>query len=491
VRLALRDRPLPRGVLLLALGAAFGVSEAQAQTWTSDAPTARDEPAERSFWQLDSDASFTAYAIASTLSPVVFERRRFVETLGLRHVLLLGDDPREARYRIETSVALRVDQDFGQDCLRNRDVCYDPVVPSDDLVYQPLARRTRLDVPTFHVELQGPRGLRVRAGRQVAMDAAGMFRFDGARAAVAPFEWLAVSAQGGRQVRPGSFAGSPGLGVQGSIHLVLPESLAPSDYAYVAEPPRTFVYGGAAELGVERVVRLRGFARELRDDDGLVLSYAGVGATSRPHRALLLRGDLVWELGDRELVEAYGEASVHLADTTTRVRVRHHVPRFDHGSIWGFFDPVPVSQLEVAFDAPAMGDVRLGVIGRARRSAPGDENTVERDAGGELWGRLQRGAWRAELRGFLWAGSLSPVAAVLGESRRVFARGAVWARASVWRFDDPWRAERDTNSVSVALGGAFQLTRATRFALDAEWAHSALVRHRLRVLFSFLVRAWK
>ena len=477
---------LPVAAVLLWAGA----GSARAQTWTSDAPTTREDAAERSFWLVDSDATFTAYAIASTLSPVVWERRRFVETLGLRHELRLGEDPSKSRFTIETSVALRLDQDFGRDCLLDRDGCYDATAPTDDLAYQPLARRTRLDVPTFQVALQGSRGLRLTAGRQMAMDSAGLYRFDGASAALSPHPWVALSAFGGRQVQPGSFAGSPGLGVQGSIHVVLPESLAPTEYPAIAPPARTWTYGGGAEVGTARYLRLRGFVRELRDESGLVLSYAGVGATSRPHPAVLFRGDLVWELGRRELVEAFAEASVHWLEATARVRVRHHVPRFDLGSIWSFFDPVPVSQLEVALDAPPLGDVRVGAIGRARRSHPGNDG--ERDLGGELWGRVDRGAWRAELRGFLWAGSLAPVAAVLGELRRALGpRGAAWMRASVWHFDDPWRAQRSTNSVSIALGGELRLTRATRFALDAEWAHSALVHHRLRVLFSFLVRAWK
>lgn len=461
-----------------------------AQTWTSTAPSAREAPAERSFWHVDSDASFTAYAIASTLSPIVWERRRFVETLGLTHVLRLGEEPAEARYRIHTAVALRLDQDFGRDCIRESDRCYDATNAADALGYQPLARRTRLDVPTFHVELRGPRGLSARAGRQIGLDPAGLYRFDGARVASQPLRWAFLEAYAGRQVRPGSFAGSPGLGTQGSIHLVLPETLAPSEYPQIQPTPRTFVFGAAAALGLDRYAKARAFVREMRGPEGSVLSYAGIGLSSRPHRTIELRGDLVWELGREELVEAYGEIAAHAFEATARLRVRHHVPRFDAGSIWGFFDPVPVSQLELAVDAPPIGGVRLGGILRGRRSEPG--NAVERDAGGELWARVKRGGWRAEVRGFLWAGSLRPVAAVLGELRRnIGARGAAWWRGSVWRFDDPWRQQRDTTSVSLALGGEYRLTRQSRFALDVEWAHSGLVRHRIRALASFLLRAWR
>ena len=467
----------------------IGAGSAAAQTWTSTAPTARREPAERSFWNVSSDASFTTYAVASTLSPIVWERRRFVESLGLTHVLRLGEDPTESRFQVHTAATLRLDQDFGRDCIRETDRCYDATNASDALGYQPLARRTRLDVPTFQVELRGPRALSVRAGRQIEMDPAGMFRFDGVRIAVRPLRWVAAEAYGGRQVRPGSFAGSPGLGTQGSIHLVLPETLAPSDYPQLQPTPRTHLFGAALSLGLDRYATVRAFAREMRNPEGSVLSLAGVGLTSRPHAAIELRGDLVWELGREELVEAYAELAAHAFEGTARVRVRHHVPRFDAGSIWGFFDPVPVSQLEVALDAPPIGDVRLGGILRGRRSRP-DE--VERDLGGELWGRIARGGWRAELRGFLWAGSLRPVAAVLGEVRRnIGARGAAWWRGSVWRFDDPWRQQRDTTSVSLALGGEFRVTRQSRFALDVEWAHSGLVRHRVRALASFLLRVWR
>ncbi|MBO6938139.1 MAG: hypothetical protein JJ863_24440 [Deltaproteobacteria bacterium] len=468
----------------------MAASPVAAQTWTSTAPTERPEPNERSFWNVDSNASFTTYAVASTLSPIVWERRRFVETLGLTHVLKLGEDPAESRFQIHTSVALRLDQEFGRDCIRDTDRCYDATNASDALGYQPLARRTRLDVPTFQVELRGPRGLSVRAGRQIGMDPAGMARFDGGRVAARPWRWLEVEGYGGRQVRPGTFGGSPGLGVQGSIHLVLPETLAPSDYPQIQDTPRTWLYGAALSAGLDRYAKVRAFAREMRNEEGTVLSYAGVGLTSRPHAALELRGDLVWELGREELVEAFAEVAAHAFEGTARFRFRHHVPRFDAGSIWGFFDPVPVSQLELALDAPPMGDVRVGGILRGRRSEPGNE--VERDLGGELWGRVARGGWRAELRGFLWAGSLRPVAAILGELRRnIGARGAAWWRGSVWRFDDPWRDQRDTTSVSLALGGEFRVTRQSRFALDVEWAHSGLVRHRVRALASFLLRTWR
>ena len=469
---------------------------ARAQTWTSDAPTRRPAPAERSFWNLRSDASFTAYAVASSLSPVVWERRRFVEVLGLSHVFLPGEVPSESRFRIETAAVLRLDQDFGRDCVRATDRCYDATEETDRLAFQPLARRTRLDVPTFHVTLHGPRALMLRAGRQIGLDAAGMYRFDGARVAVAPFRWLRAESYAGRRVRPGSFAGSPGLGLQGSIHVVLPGSLAPVDSPVVAPAPRTMMAGGTLEVGLERFVRARAFARQTWDPAGLVLSYVGTGLTSRPHRSLELRGDLVWELGAGELVEAWGEVALHALQGTARVRLRRHVPRFDHGSIWGFFDPVPVSQAELIVDAPPLGDVRLGGALRARRSVPSeglaDNRGVERDAGGELWGRIARGAWWAELRGFLWAGSLSPVAAVLGELRRVLgARGAAWLRVSAWRFDDPWRPSRDTTSVALALGGEYRLTRQSRFALDVEWAHSGLVHHRIRALGWFTVRMWR
>ncbi len=476
-------------LLLVALGV-FAASSAHAQTWTSTAPTARPEPAERSFWNVQSDASFTTYAVASTLSPIVWERRRFVETLGLMHVLKLGEDPAESRFQIHTSLALRLDQDFGRDCIRDTDRCYDATNASDALGYQPLARRTRLDVPTFQLELRGPRGLSVRAGRQIGMDPAGMYRFDGGRVAARPLRWLELEGYAGRQVRPGTFGGSPGLGTQGSIHLVLPETLAPSDYPQIQPTPRTRLFGAAVAVGLDRYAKARAFVREMRSEEGTVLSYAGVGLTSRPHAALELRGDMVWELGRGELVEAYAELAAHAFEGTARVRIRHHVPRFDAGSIWGFFDPVPVSQLELALDAPPIGDVRLGGILRGRRSEPGNE--VERDLGGELWGRIARGGWRAELRGFVWGGSLRPVAAVLGEVRRnIGARGAAWWRGSVWRFDDPWRQQRDTTSVSLAFGGEFRLTRQSRFALDVEWAHSGLVRHRVRALASFLLRTWR
>ena len=480
--------------------AGFGgvASFASAQTWTSDAPTARDEPAEWSHWRLHSDATFAAYAVASTLTPVVWERRRLVETLALDHVLRLGPDSREPRYRLRTTIDLRLDQDFGRDCLTTtEEPCFRVTEPADVFTYQPLARPSRLDVPAFSVELTGPRGMAIRAGRQLQLDPAGMFRFDGLRARLQPLRWLTLEVLGGRQVRTGSFAGSTGLAPQGSIHVVLPEGFAPSRAPAIVSPSRTFVGGASLAVGTVRYAQARAFFREQRDQDGLVLRFVGAGLSSQPLTAIGLRGDVVWELGKAELVEALGELTATGWGAVGRLRVRHHVPRFDLGSIWSFFDPVPVSQLELVLEAPPwrgrLGEARVGGALRGRRSKPSqaDQAQVERDAGAELYAQYERGPFELELRGFLWAGSLAPVAAILAElARGIGRRGRAWVRLGVWRFDDTWRSERYATSGSIAMGTSMWLSQASRFALDIEWSHGRLVRHRVRALASFLLRRW-
>lgn len=473
-------------VSLILLGALLPVRSAAAQSPLE--PGWVPEP-DRSHWSVDSDATFVGYRVSSPLSPVRIERRRFVETLGLEYVRTFGE-LEAPRYRVRTHVTLRLDQEFGRDCTEVRCLSFnDPEARRD---HQILADVTRLDVPALFVALEGPRGLAVTAGRQLVIDDIGFLRLDGARVGLQPNRLVEVEAFAGRQAVH-TLAAGIGFEVPGSIRVGLPEGLSPESLPFALPPTTIAAYGARMELGDARVVRGRVTFRELRDEGGLVARRVAVGAVSRPHPRVALRTSGVVDPTDGALLDAMGEVAVTpseaVAPTVIRARVRHHEPRFDLGSIWAYFDVVPVTQLELQVDG-SLGPVKLGGALRGRRSDVGQ--TTERDVGVEGSIALERRSWRSSLTGWMWAGDLAPASAVLLDvRRRLGVRGDVYARGSVWHFDDPWRAPVYATSVASAVGLDLRLTDQARVRGEVEVAYNRVVGARVRGLVSLRVRAWR
>ncbi|MAT28658.1 MAG: hypothetical protein CMN29_27470 [Sandaracinus sp.] len=486
----------PLGLALLVL---LGGAPARAQTRITDAPTAREPARDRSRWQLDSDTTFVAYEIRSPRSPVTWQRRRLVQRVGYEHVLLAGD--LERPWRLSVRLDLRLDQDFGEVCLReDEERCLAERVVAARRDHQLLARPTRLDMPQAVLELRAPvAGLRIQLGRHVLFDVTGLLRLDGGRVELRPHRWVDAEVYAGRQVRDGSWLASSGLEVPGSMRVPLPDDLAPERVPWASEPAPTWAVGGRVAVGDARVVKARLTFRELQEDGalrdrgdrGLVARRVGVGLTSRPLEPLTLRADAVWDPTDGTLVDAMGEVALRRGGGAARARVERHVPRFDLGSIWAWFDLVPVDQGQLLVDA-TLGRHRrwtLGGAARGRRSKQGQ--TTQRDVGGEAWLRHRRAGWSWGARGWLWAGDLAPAAAVFLDATRRFAWAQAWARASLWHFDHPFQSALYGTSVALALGGAIDLGALAKLRFELEWAHNRIVGHRTRALAALTLRAWR
>lgn len=457
-----------------------------AQTRTVDQPTAAPPERERSHWRVGSDTILVAYEVRSPRSPVTWERRRLVQYLALDHAL---QPSAPKRWRLVSHLELRFDQELGQVCVREEHGgCLRDTDVEARREYQPLAEDSRLDMPAAWLELQGPRATRLRAGRLLVADAAGVARLDGARVSTQPRPWLDLAAYAGRRTRDTSYAASSGLEPQGSIRWNLPSGLAPERVPWAAPPSHTWMVGGQLSVGLAKWVRVRGSAREVRDGDGVVARRVGVGLTSSPHPALALRLDAVWDPTDGALVDALAEVEARQRAWTLRARAERHLPRFDLGSIWAWFDLVPVDRARVSFRWRARF-AELGGAWQGRRAV--QEQRAEVDLGGEGWLKVRRGGWRATLRGWLWAGDFQPVAALLFDLSRVLGVVEVYLRSSVWHFDHPFRSELYGTSLTAALGVKAALTEVTHLRFEIEWTHNRVAGHRLRGLAAVSVRAWR
>lgn len=466
---------------------------AAAQTWTSSQEEENrpaDESPGRSHYRVDSNSTFVGYTIRSPLAPVSIEERRFVEWLSVDHTYDLGEqnDQGRTRWRLHTRLQLRVDQEFGRDCTRIDDTCYLGTSEDAPRNYQVLTRRTRLDVPSLSLTAEGPLATTVGVGRQTIFDGAGFVRVDGVKIASTPNRFVSIEVFGGFQVVGTSVAGSSGFSSQGTLRLPLPQTLAPRDTALVAAESAVEVYGGHLRIGDARYLRAELLFRETRDSSGLVARRVGGSLLSRPWSVLSLRARILHDPALGRIVDALGEVALTLEKTSLRGRVFHHEPTFDLGSIWAYFDIIPVQQAELV-GAHTLGPVRLHAAIRGRR-AIGDK--TERDVGGELGARIQHGVWRLNVEGWFWAGDLTPVASIRADVRRAIRdRGEVGVRGSFWHFDDPFRAQLYASSFSATLYGGFRLTEYAQVRGEFEYGYNRIVSSRLRGLISLRVRLWR
>ena len=149
------------------------------------------------------------------------------------------DDPTP---RIAASLRLRLDHDFGDDCLVAYDLCVDATNENDAGAYQPIATDTLVDAPEAWVEVRElPASARVRVGRHAVFAPEGILRLDGGTAIVAPTGWLEAATFGGALVRRTTLLGTGAFEPQGVLRLDLPDSVEPSRVPYVSEPTTTWI----------------------------------------------------------------------------------------------------------------------------------------------------------------------------------------------------------------------------------------------------------
>lgn len=490
---------LPRALLAIWVALAAATS-ARAQTRSTEAPTRAAPVEDRSEWHLHADTRFVAYAVQSPRSPVALARRRLIQTAGFLQTLRLGD--LRAPWTVRAVLELRLDQELGDVCARDGDErCLAETNVDSRRDFQALARITRLDLPEAYLEVVPPElDARARIGRQILFDATGFLRLDGARLTASPHRWVSVDAYGGLHAQEASFAGSDGYVIQGNLRFELPSELSEERAPFVLEPVRTWVIGGSVSFGDARVLRVDALAREARDEGGAVaMRRVGVVARSRPHEALGLRAQVLWDPTDGTLVDAVGELEGHTRRGIVRASARRSEPRFDLGSIWAFFDVVPTDVLTLG------GLVRLGratlagaMHGRWTRfdDRPSDassegSNDAVFDAGVELSLDLRDGARFFGVGGQLWAGSAGDTARVHLDLGRSVGPVDLYARGSVWHFDHPWQQALHGTSVATAFGTSAVITEQVRLRTELEWMHNRVAGHRVRALASLTLRVWR
>ncbi len=200
----------------------------------------------------------------------------------------------------------------------------------------------------------------------------------------------------------------------------------------------------------------------------------------------------VWDLLGQTIRDAEAEVTVTPVETLRfRLRAEHHVPRFDYGSIWMYFDLVPITEGLASATWSPTPHFELGAGARARHASisdVGDEN----DIGFEGHSLFRVAGFDVGLWGFTWGGNLGPVAGALLDVSRAFAWWVRFdLRASMWHFDDPLRQGLNGTSLTDALGVLFILSEPTTLRFDLQHSYNELVGHRFRFVAHLSVDVWR
>jgi hypothetical protein len=442
--------------------------------------------------QVTMDTEFRAYEVRSPTSTMFWARRRLVDSLGLRVVQPLSKrDKMGTGPRVQAQLSLRLYQEFGETCLVADDICVEATDPSESGSYQPLARDGQIDAPLAYVEANDlPFSARISAGRQLYWDRIGFTRFDGAGAGIDPWTWLHVGAFGGALVTNNSIGGSSAFVPQGVPRLKLDRQ--ERERAPFVEPPiNTWLVGATAEVGSIDMIRVGLSVRQLWEHKRIVQQRAGVGATSRPVEPLYFQSDAIWDLADLALIDAQVSAELRLnREIALRAEGQRHVPRFDQGTIWAYFEVAPVweEKLGATWEVTSALEVGGAVCGRHTDF----ENKYEHDAGIEGNSSIHLGVTQLGFSGFAWTGDLGPVwGANLDGQRTLLSWFVINGRLSLWRIDNVLRSEIKGTSLSETVGIDLRITENTILSSEISHAYSRVVGNRFWVFALLHLGAWR
>jgi len=440
---------------------------------------------------LEVDTSFQAYEVRSPAAGVFWARRRLVDTLGLRFVQPLEEQANPALGpRLEAQLQLRLFQEFGDTCFVSDDICFDATEVNDLGVYQPLARDNQIDAPMAYIEVNRLfEKMTVRLGRQLHWDHTGFARVDGVNVRSQTWRWLSVETLGGLVVRDTSVAGS---------NAFLPQSLPRLELnrdeqrrvPYVETPTTTYIVGASIDGGDYRIVRAGVSYRSLIEDDGLATRLGGVGAMSQVFDPVLLDTNAVFDLIDGSLADAHAASQVELGDTTWRLSVERHVPRFDWSTIWAYFSAAPVWQESLSASWRVTSKIEVGTT-LGSRHADIDDRT-DHDMGLDGYCDVGIGGYRFDLSAFGWTGSLGPVwGGDLRANRRLLSWLRVEAHLSLWKVEQSLRSGIEGVSISETAGMDIRITENTSLLSELTHAHSDEIGHRFS-FFTFLhTEVWR
>jgi len=433
------------------------------------------------------EAQLDALAARSPASGRTVERRRLVEVLDLAGFELVpGEDA-------GLSLRLRLDADFA--VTDREEAGLDGV------------RRGRLQLLAGRLHWKGLLGGRVdlEAGRITAADPISFHRFDGGRATLRPWPWLALGAFGGWRVTGTSWLGAPAFapdGVRESDRRRLAEG-TPA-YPCAGDPSRLCAdptlddlaptFGlrlallrlpgsptSGAEVEVRRTLRA-GQTIEERLAGGARWRRGGWGADAGAE----------WDLFVRRLTALRaGLRAQPLAWLSLALEGLHAHPTFSADAIWNLFATAPSDEARLRADAaPAGWPVRLWLAGGLRRyrAAPLEVPVaLPSSAGWEPFGAagLAGAAGPAEVAadGTLRGG---PEGTLLLADATARLRAAGWigieGRASFARVEDRVAPKNGGDFPSLGLLLSGRLERRAQLALLVEGSSPRWARTDLRAM---------
>jgi hypothetical protein len=353
-------------------------------------------------YEVQGETALQAYEVASPWGASVLDRRRLMQTLGLRADNLQGAArPGEASYGIV--LKLRVDADFGLNARVGGNAETDRAT-SDGARYVPGLEPAPLDLMYGYVEgrnlAHGWLGFRI--GRQYVTDVLGWWSFDGALVRVTTPFYVKVEAYGGFEQRGGLPLSSSRYEAQGvwrGSHSGFGGDGQPraTDYPSFQEAQPAPAFGAALETAGPSWIHGRLTYRRVyntgssmtqqfpepgggyRVIKGTRLSQEKLGYAAEVSKASLgaLKGSFAYDLYSQIVGSYTASAEAYLGQrATVGVDLDYYVPTFDADSIWNWFthDPITTAtgratvQLTRRADVAASGGVRLW-------SAQGDPNT--------------------------------------------------------------------------------------------------------------------
>jgi hypothetical protein len=439
---------------------------------------------------VDSQTTLQAYDVQSPATSVVWTRRRLTQTLGLQYVKPLDDRRDGPAPALGAHVQLRLDQDFGNTCTLDAELCFAVVNPSRRGSYTPLVSDGVLDMPLAYVEARElPHGLEARAGRQLHHDVIGFARVDGASMRVAPSDLFAAQALGGLLVRSESIAGSDAFVPDGVPRLSLSD-LEQRRAPYIEAPLTTWLGGATIELGHARIVRGSTSLRVLAADGVSLERRVGAGLVSQPIEALRLSTHGVYDTLDLGVIDAELGADVWTEPLRAHASIERHVPRFEPTSVWAYFDVAPIwmATLGAGRSMTRGWDVDVALRGRRTELSDGGEH----DLGVEITSGLRDERHTLTLSGFGWAADAGPLwGGSLAASRRMTLALTLEAEVSVMRIDNPLRSAIQGVSVYELIAARVAITDESDARIAISHAASEPVGHRFAMLAFLHVGAWR
>jgi hypothetical protein len=448
--------------------------------------------------EIDSDASFQVYEVRAPGTSTVLARRRFTSNLGLRLVEPVGEpygaDGR--RVRLSLGMRLRLHHDFGSDCLVGRELCVRASAERTLGSWQPLSSGEIVDLPMAWLAVdQLPLGASARLGRQLESDPIGFVRFDGISLRISPASFVAIDGLFGLMVRGTSVLGTPQFEPQGTMR-VDRAAVDPLLQPWTDLPAETWVAGARIHGGPGEALQLGASFRQAWDPSGVVVRRLGLSAASQPLEIVRLQAQGVVDLLDVAIIDALASIELREDAWSARLSYERQVPRFDPGSIWGWFRLAPIDQARLGGSWRVSDDVELAGAVRARRAelGPAGDGQAREDWDAGIEGSLAAKIERIDTRitGFAWSGALGPVAGVsIDASRRLVREVGIGLHVSAWHFDDPLRSDLYGAVISESIDGVFDVTSEASIVLELTHATSRVVGHRFRGIVWLRVETWR